>query len=113
MINGESYSINVLPSYKKKFINFNKQNIFYKKKKIIFNGTKFIKKIPQEKKIINKLNTIIKKLPGLKSFFGVDLIIKKNKFFFVEINPRITTSYKNIKKNLKINIAKEILKNYN
>ena len=52
LIKGISYSANIL-SLKKKIIilNFNKQKIFYNKKKIIFKGTKFIKKIPFEDKI--------------------------------------------------------------
>ena len=110
LIKGISYSANIL-SLKKKIIilNFNKQKIFYNKKKIIFKGTKFIKKIPFEDKIKKNINIISKKLPGLNSFFGIDFIIFKKKIFFIDINPRITTSYQNISKNLKINIAKKIL----
>ena len=52
---------------------------------------------------------ISKKMPGLNSFFGIDFIIFKKKYYFLEINPRITTSYKNIKKNIKIKTAKKIL----
>ena len=67
------------------------------------------KKIPFENKIRRNINIISKKLAGLNSFFGIDFIIFKKKIFFVDINPRITTSYQNISKNLKINIAKKIL----
>ena len=109
-IKGISYSANVI-SLKNKilFLNFNKQKIQYKKKKIIFNGTKFIKKIPLESKIRKNIETILKKLNGLNSFWGIDFIISNKKIFFLDINPRITTSYKNINKNLKINAAKKIL----
>tara|TARA_B100000029_G_scaffold281247_1_gene275376 strand:- start:12557 stop:13483 length:927 start_codon:yes stop_codon:yes gene_type:complete len=109
-IKGENYSVNILPHCKKFILNFNKQKISYKKNKIIFNGTKYTKKIPFEKEITKKINIIINKLPGLKSFFGIDLIITKKNFYFIEINPRITTSYKNIKKKLDINIAKKIIR---
>ena len=110
LVKGVSYSANVIPIKNKAFIlNFNKQEISYKKKKIVFKGTKFIKKVPFEKKIKKNIKNIYKNLPGLNSFFGIDFIISNKKIFFLDINPRITTSYKNINKNLKINAAKKIL----
>ena len=110
LVKGVSYSANVIPIKNKVFIlNFNKQEISYGKKKIVFKGTKFIKKIPFEKKIKKNIRNIYKNLSGLNSFFGIDFIISNKKIFFLDINPRITTSYKNISKNLKINAAKKIL----
>ena len=110
LIKGLSFSVNILSLKKKVLIlNFNKQKILYKKKKIIFNGTEFIKKVPYEDKIKKNINIISKKLPGLNSFYGIDFIIFKKKIFFIDINPRITTSYQNISKNLKVNVAKKIL----
>jgi len=110
LVKGVSYSANVIPIKNKVFIlNFNKQEISYEKKKIVFKGTKFIKKVPFEKKIKKNIKKIYKNLAGLNSFFGIDFIISNKKIFFLDINPRITTSYKNINKNLKINAAKKIL----
>ena len=110
LVKGVSYSANVIPIKNKAFIlNFNKQEISYKKKKIVFKGTKFIKKVPFETKIKKNIKNIYTNLVGLNSFFGIDFIISNKKIFFLDINPRITTSYKNINKNLKINAAKKIL----
>ena len=110
LVKGVSYSANVIPIKNKAFIlNFNKQEISYKKKKIVFKGTKFIKKVPFETKIKKNIKNIYSNLVGLNSFFGIDFIISNKKIFFLDINPRITTSYKNINKNLKINAAKKIL----
>ena len=110
LIKGESYSANIISFDKKAIIlNYNKQQIFYKKRKIIFKGTKYIKSIPNEDKIKKNINIIFKKLSGLNNFFGIDFIICKRKIFFMDINPRITTSYKNIRKDLKLNLAKKIL----
>ena len=110
LVKGVSYSANVIPIKNKACIlNFNKQEISYKKKKIVFKGTKFIKKVPFEKKIKKNIKNIYSNLVGLNSFFGIDFIISNKKIFFLDINPRITTSYKNINKNLKINAAKKIL----
>ena len=110
LVKGVSYSANVIPIKNKACIlNFNKQEISYKKKKIVFKGTKFIKEVPFEKKIKKNIKNIYSNLVGLNSFFGIDFIISNKKIFFLDINPRITTSYKNISKNLKINAAKKIL----
>tara|TARA_B100001123_G_C15164037_1_gene968633 strand:+ start:168 stop:1085 length:918 start_codon:yes stop_codon:yes gene_type:complete len=110
LLKGDSYSANMLSSNKKLLIlNYNKQKIFYNKKRIVFNGTKFIKKIPFENKIKKNINIIFKKISGLNSFFGIDFVISNGKILFLDINPRITTSYKNISKNLKINAAEKIL----
>ena len=110
LIKGVSYSANIVPHNKKAhIINFNKQKILYKKNKIVFKGTKLIKKIPHEKKIKEYIKNIFKNFSGINNFFGIDFIISKKKIFFIDINPRITTSYKNINKNLRINIAKKIL----
>jgi predicted ATP-grasp superfamily ATP-dependent carboligase len=76
---------------------------------MVFKGTKFIKRIPFETKIKENIRNIYKNLAGLNSFFGIDFIISNKKIFFLDINPRTTTSYKNISKNLKINAAKKIL----
>ena len=81
LIIGVSYSANILSLKNKALIlNFNKQKIFYNKKKIIFKGTEFIKKVPFENKIKKNINIISKKLPGLNSFYGIDFIISKNLF---------------------------------
>ena len=110
LVKGVSYSANVIPIKNKVFIlNFNKQKISYEKKKMVFKGTKFIKRIPFETKIKENIRNIYKNLAGLNSFFGIDFIISNKKIFFLDINPRITTSYENISKNLKINAAKKIL----
>tara|TARA_Y100000590_G_C15549450_1_gene950314 strand:- start:60 stop:980 length:921 start_codon:yes stop_codon:yes gene_type:complete len=111
LIKGDSYSANIITLNKKIFVlNFNKQKVLYNKNKIIFKGTNFRKKIPCEKRVKKYINKIYKKIPGLNSFFGIDFIISKKKIYFLEINPRITTSYINISKKLKINPAKIILK---
>jgi len=110
LIKGESYSANIISDKSKfKILNFNKQKIFFNKKKITFNGTKFLKKIAYEKKIKKYINIIVSKLSGLNGFFGIDFIIFKKQILFVDINPRITTSYKQLSKNIKINVAEKIL----
>lgn len=46
---------------------------------------------------------------GLKGYFGIDIIISKDKIFVTEINPRLTVSYTGISNILSVNPAKLIL----
>ena len=45
-------------------------------------------------------------LPGLRGFVGVDYIVTDKKYFIVEVNPRLTTSYIGLAEVLKQNPAK-------
>ena len=48
---------------------------------------------PLEKQIKDISVKIIKSIPGLKGFVGIDYIISDDKIYFVEVNSRITTPY--------------------
>jgi len=52
---------------------------------------------------------LIKALPGLRGYVGVDIVIADNKIYLVEINPRLTTSYAGISAALGINLANLML----
>jgi len=60
--------------------------------------------------VIQKLMHTIKKLYSLKieGYFGIDLIEKHNSFNFIEINPRLTTSYIGLRNILNFNFAELI-----
>jgi len=63
------------------------------------------------KELINKISIFIKKLKILKfeGYFGIDFIEKnKQSFNFIEINPRLTTSYIGLRKILNFNCAELI-----
>jgi len=112
LIEGSSFSANIFVKNKKlEILNFNKQIISLNKKKIVFEGTKYIEKIDNKKKIEQYIKKIIRFLPQPKGFLGIDFIKQKENIIFIDINPRITTSYKNLSKKIKINIAKKILNN--
>ena len=103
LIKGNSFSANIFVKNKKLEI--------LNKKKIVFKGTKYIKKIDNKERIEQYIKKIIRFLPQPKGFLGIDFIKQKKNIIFIDINPRITTSYKDLSKKIKINIAKKILNN--
>lgn len=54
-------------------------------------------------------NKLIKALPDLRGYIGVDILINENEIMLVEINPRLTTSYVGIKDALGLNPAELML----
>jgi predicted ATP-grasp superfamily ATP-dependent carboligase len=47
-------------------------------------------------------------LPGLRGYFGVDLVLGAESSYLIEINPRITTSYVGLRRVLQANLAELI-----
>ncbi len=54
-------------------------------------------------------NHLVKAVPGLRGYIGVDILITENEILLIEINPRLTTSYVGLKAALGINPAELIL----
>ncbi len=48
-------------------------------------------------------------LPGLRGYFGVDLVLTRSGPVFIEVNPRLTTSYIGLRRAFSANLAKAIL----
>jgi len=64
----------------------------------------------QERKIFTEFSkNLVKALPDLQGYIGVDIIITADEILLVEINPRLTTSYVGLKAALGINPAALIL----
>lgn len=57
-------------------------------------------------------NSLIKALPGLRGYVGVDILISKDEVLLVEVNPRLTTSYAGLKSALSMNPARLILQTF-
>ncbi len=55
---------------------------------------------------------LIKAIPGLKGYVGIDIIITEDEILLVEINPRLTTSYAGLKSACGLNVAELILKTF-
>jgi tyramine---L-glutamate ligase len=50
-----------------------------------------------------------KKIPGLRAYVGIDLVLTDAGPVVIEINPRLTTSYAGLSESLNINVAQLIL----
>ena len=51
------------------------------------------------------LGKIVEVYPGLKGYVGIDIVLKDDEAFIMEINPRLTTSYLGVRNVIKENIA--------
>lgn len=49
-------------------------------------------------------------IPGLRGYFGVDLLLDRQGAWVVDVNPRLTTSYMALRRVLRANLAAGILK---
>ena len=57
-------------------------------------------------------NSLIKALPGLRGYVGVDILISKDEVLLVEVNPRLTTSYAGLRLALGVNPAGLVLQTF-
>ncbi|MHA1383160.1 MAG: ATP-grasp domain-containing protein [Candidatus Helarchaeota archaeon] len=64
---------------------------------------------PLKDEIIEQSKNIVKKIPGLKGYVGIDYVITPEKAYFMEINPRLTTSYIGLRSVCKQNVANAII----
>ena len=91
------------------FLSINSQEIIQKGCKIEYIGCKTPIKHHLENELIEISNEIVKCIPGLKGFVGIDFIIQDEKIFLVEINPRITTPYIVLQKSCNQNLTNSII----
>lgn len=47
-------------------------------------------------------------IPGLKGYVGVDMVLSEGKWYVIEINPRLTTSYVGLRSVININLAEAL-----
>lgn len=48
-------------------------------------------------------------LPGLRGYFGIDLVLTRYGPVFIEVNPRLTTSYVGLRRVFSVNLAEALL----
>ena len=90
-------------------ISINSQVISVNNDKISYTGCESPISHRLEKQIKELSKKIIKSVPGLKGFVGIDYIIDKDKIYFVEINSRITTPYVVLSKISEDNLTKYLI----
>lgn len=94
-----------------KIISINSQEIIEKDGKIRYQGCRSPIDDEKEEELRHMTKRIIKEIPGLCGFVGIDYIIDGENIYFVEINSRITTPYIILAKNCDRNLT-EYLINY-
>ncbi len=64
---------------------------------------------PLKEKIIERSIKIVREISGLRGYVGLDYVVTDDDAFFMEINPRLTTSYVGIRVICRQNIAESII----
>jgi len=90
-------------------ISINLQQIKIDNNKLEFVGCEGPIQHHQKKKIETISEKIIRSIPGLNAFVGIDYVIQNDKIYFVEINSRITTPYIILQKNCNQNLTENII----
>jgi predicted ATP-grasp superfamily ATP-dependent carboligase len=109
-IEGESLSVSLVTDGTHiECISLNSQQIIMKDFEIKFVGC--ISPIEHHLKdeIFKISENIIRSIPGLKGFVGIDFIIKEDDIFFIEVNSRITTPYIILKNMCNQNLTESII----
>ncbi len=63
---------------------------------------------PAEKQALELARLAANLLPGLRGYFGIDLVLSQQGAYLIEINPRLTTSYIGLRRVLQVNLAQLI-----
>lgn len=111
-IQGESASISLISIGKKaKALSLNKQNIILEGSDASssYEGGEvpFCHRTKQE--AYKAAEKVAEAFPGMKGYIGVDFVLTENKFFIVDFNPRLTTSYVGLRKVSNFNVAESIV----
>ncbi|NOQ93124.1 MAG: ATP-grasp domain-containing protein [Methylophaga sp.] len=108
-IDGITMSLNILSDNDdSRVLAINKQHFQRNNRNLSFTGStvngvdESIFSITQASSLVAKIHQAIS---GLWGFIGIDLIVRDNEVFILDINPRLTTSYIGLKASLGINPA--------
>ena len=99
-VNGAVIGINIASNNNKfNIISINEQNYkIFSKRSLKLDSIHMGKYNHLHNKFQNLINNLMKNFIGYNGFFGIDAILtSSNEIFFLEINPRLTTSYVGLK----------------
>ena len=87
----------------------NKQLINVNNHIVRFNGV-LVNGMREHWQALEKIaNQVAKAIPGLAGYVGIDVIVKNDKIYVLEINPRLTTSYSGLREATGTNPAELII----
>ncbi|MBE6488940.1 MAG: ATP-grasp domain-containing protein [Methanosphaera stadtmanae] len=109
-IKGRSVSVSLICNKKNiQILSVNSQIIKEESDKITYFGCESPINDEKEEQLHFLSKEIIKSIPGLCGFIGIDYIISEEKIYFVEINSRITTPYIILSRNCNKNLTKYLI----
>ena len=104
-IKGEHLSASILSNGKEfVFLSLNRQHID-EGVPFKYKGGEIMPPPDKDDPLHRIIEKILKVIPGLKGYFGVDLIRSEAGYKIIEINPRLTTSYVGLRQVININLA--------
>jgi predicted ATP-grasp superfamily ATP-dependent carboligase len=107
-IKGEHLSVSIISAGNKFIIlSLNRQHIS-EGMPFKYSGGEIMQPPDKEDELHHIVRKIIEIIPGLKGYFGVDLIRSNDGYKIIEINPRLTTSYTGLRKVINFNLAEAI-----
>lgn len=109
-INGDAISVSAICN--EDYINcisVNSQELSFKDNRFEYNGCVTPIDVSNKNEIFLTSHKIIKSIPGLKGFIGIDYIILDDKIYFVEVNSRITTPFIVLKEKCENNLTEHII----
>jgi len=108
-IEGTAASITCFIDTKVHILNINEQFLNVENQKLVFDKCKNTPKINtmlNKEKALSLISSIADAIDGLWGFIGVDVIISQSELTVIEINPRLTTAYLDLKNHLDFNPAR-------
>ena len=110
-IQGQHLSLSLLCWGKEcSLLSVNQQRLVEKNNTLVLEGC-IVNETPRES--FNEFSKkLISSFTGLKGYIGVDLVVAGDELYFIEINPRLTTSYAGIRSALDINPAQLVLQTF-
>ncbi len=112
LLSGTAASICCFINHKVNILNINEQFIKQENQQIIFEGCANSHKVNEllnaetAQQIVESINDAIE---GLWGFIGIDLVLTESGPVVIEINPRLTTAYLDLKNHLDFNPAQQLI----
>ena len=107
-LEGRHYSVSMLVSGKESVpLSLNEQFVRIGQQ-FTYQGGCIVPKHSELRRAIAAAKRSISLIHGLKGYVGVDMVLSEGKWYVIEINPRITTSYVGLRSVININLAKAL-----
>ena len=109
-VKADNYSISVFFTKNNfRFLTLNKQNLAHHMNMIKIESLTINTKNNYYLKILSLIDNIKRTMPGLFGFVGIDILIRNDMIYIVEINPRLTTSYVGLNETIGCNMVDLLL----